>query len=383
MGLPSVDLVEKVREAGEAIDGWPAGEGVRRRAEATAALLHSLWPGTILAACVLGRGEEAVVSVLDETGGRRPEWEPAIRDEGLRPMAERTAAPPALNLAGRALAWEDVRFRDRIHGALALVVPEGEGAGRETAPGFLAVMGRLLAGRLEIDALERERAGLADAAASDAGLAEVGEASAPLAHEFNNFLNALLLHIAVLQIKLPSESRIGLEEVRRQAMDVAGLIQQFQNYRRRTPAPPGPTVLNRVVRTAAALAGAAIRLDLADGELSVVAPYADLKRLCLLLLRNAVGAAAATGGDVAARTARSGGRIVLRVEDGGPPLSPEAAARLFEPSAPARDGVNSLEMAVCRTLVRRMQGAVRGEPRPEGGAAVIVEWDDPKVALRR
>ncbi len=385
MESPSVNLAEKVRQAGEAIDGWPAGrlgEDARRRAEATATLLHSLWPGAALAACVLRGGEETETSVLDEAGRRRPEWESSIRDEGLRPIVERDSTLPALNLAGSVLAWEDVRFRDRIHGALALAVPEGDAAGRETARGFLAAVGRLLAGRLEVEALERERAAAAHWRTRRRATPAWPTSARPrrcVAHEFNNFLNALLLHVAVLQIKLPPENRAGLEEVRRQAMDVAALIQQFQNYRRRAPAPQGPTDLNRVVRAAAALAGPAVRLDLAAGELPIAGPYGDLKRLCLLLLRNAVGAAAANGGGVVVRTARSDGQIVLRVEDGGPPLSPEAAARLFEPSAPARDGTNSLEMAVCRTLARRVQGAVHGEPRPEGGAAVVVEWDGAKI----
>ncbi len=346
-----------------------------RRAEATAALLHSLWPRAALAACVLRCEGKAWASVRDEAGDRRPEWEASIRDEGLRPIAERTTEPTALGLAGQALAWADVRFRDRIHGALALTAPEEDRAGQEAAKHFLEVVGRLLAGRLEIEALERERGARTAAAAGDARMADFGEAAAMLGHEFNNFLNALLLHIAVMELKLPAEMHPGLKEVRRQALDAAALIHLFQNYRRRGQAPQETTDLNRAVRAGASeLAGAAIRLDLADGELSLAAPQGDLKRLCRLLLRNAAGAAATTGGGAVARTSQSGGRIVLRIEDEGPALSPEEAAHLFEPSAPSRDGTNSLEMAACRTIARRMQGGVRGEPRPEGGAAVVVEW---------
>ena len=257
----------------------------------------------------------------DEAGDRRPEWEASIRDEGLRPIAERTTEPTALGLAGQALAWADVRFRDRIHGALALTAPEEDRAGQEAAKHFLEVVGRLLAGRLEIEALERERGARTAAAAGNARMADFGEAAAMLGHEFNNFLNALLLHIAVMELKLPAEMHPGLKEVRRQALDAAALIHLFQNYRRRRQAPQETTDLNRAVRAGASeLAGAAIRLDLADGELSLAAPQGDLKRLCRLLLRNAAGAAATTGGGAVARTSQSGGRIVLRIEDEGPAL---------------------------------------------------------------
>ena len=136
------------------------------------------------------------------------------------------------------VAWGDVRFRDRVHGALALAVAEGDESERGTAHDFLAAVGRLIAGRLEVEALERERNSLAEEAAGSARLADIGEAAGSIAHEFNNLLNALLLHVAVLELKLPPETHAGLHEVRRQATEAAALIHHFQNYRRRPRAAP-------------------------------------------------------------------------------------------------------------------------------------------------
>src|SRR5438067_11831786 len=49
----------------------------------------------------------------------------------------------------------------------------------------------LLAARLELEEQEALRQELA----ASRTLADVGEVAAPVAHEFNNFLNALLLHV--------------------------------------------------------------------------------------------------------------------------------------------------------------------------------------------
>jgi signal transduction histidine kinase len=232
----------------------------------------------------------------------------------------------------------------------------------------------------EVDAARRAEA------AADARLADIAETAGPVAHEFNNFLNTLLLHLAVLQLKLPEEAHAGLEEIRRQGMNIAELIQRFQNYRRRGKGSPGAIELNPAVRAASETLGKGetpLRLELAVEELPLYGFYGDLKRLCIFLLRNAVGAAATTSGAVVVRTERNGGRVILRVEDGGPPLEPEHAAHLFEPSAPGREGANPLEMAACRTLARRMNAQVRAEPAPEGGVALVVEWEAATPSLQQ
>ena len=274
MALSSVDVVEKVHQAGEAIDGWPDGEDAAPGRGDGGLAPFALAEGGArrLRLTVRGKG----MGVGAGRGGRPPAGVGSLHS-GRRAASDRRAQtePTALGLAGQALAWADVRFRDRIHGALALTAPEEDRAGQEAAKHLLEVVGRLLAGRLEIEALERERGARTAAAAGDARMADFGEAAAMLGHEFNNFLNALLLHIAVMELKLPAEMHPGLKEVRRQALDAAALIHLFQNYRRRGQAPQETTDLNRAVRAGASeLAGTAIRLDLADGELSLAAPRA-------------------------------------------------------------------------------------------------------------
>ncbi len=73
------------------------------------------------------------------------------------------------------------------------------------------------------------------------------------------------------------------------------------------------------------------------------------------------------------RTAALPGQVVLTVEDGGGDVDPERLNQLFEPCAPGREGTNGLEMAACKTIVRRLQGRIQADPRPGGGVTVTVE----------
>ena len=76
---------------------------------------------------------------------------------------------------------------------------------------------------------------------------------------------------------------------------------------------------------------------------------------------------------VAVRTEAVGNAVVLRVEDGGPGLPPEKLPRMFEPLGESRAGTNRLELAACRTLVRRFQGKIFAENRATGGLVLVVE----------
>jgi C4-dicarboxylate-specific signal transduction histidine kinase len=116
-----------------------------------------------------------------------------------------------------------------------------------------------------------------------------------------------------------------------------------------------------------------VRLELATNLAHVVSSEADLKRLCLLLLKNWGRAATATGAGIGVRTATSEHSVQLRVEDSGPALAPDCLKQMFDPQVCCREGTNSLELAACKAIVRRLRGAIRCENGEKQGAAVVVE----------
>jgi signal transduction histidine kinase len=210
------------------------------------------------------------------------------------------------------------------------------------------------------------------------------------------------LHIALLETEIPEKLRGDLTELRRQGASMTSMVKQFQQYRRRQQSVQQPADVNRSVLAAArSLAGspadsdqglvirlppsykientelrpAAVPLELllAPNLPLVLGSATDLKRLCIFLLTNAAAATATVGGKVTARTELGNNLVLLRVEDTGPSVSPELLLQLLEPAGAGRAGTNSLELAACETLVRRLHGKIRCEERVQGGLSVLVE----------
>jgi signal transduction histidine kinase len=257
-----------------------------------------------------------------------------------------------------------------------VAVPES--APPETAAlvqALLALCAEHLALRLELEDLERQRRALVEELAGQARLADFGELAGPVAHELNNFLNLVLLHVAVLEPEVPPGLRHELAEIRRQGASAGALVKQLQQSPRRPPVWQ-PVDLNRVVRQVVAAGrlapgGAAVQLALAPVLPPVLGSVTDVERLVTFLLTNA--AAAAAGGSVHLRTEAAADKVVLRVEDTGPAVAAETLHRLFEPGHAGREGTSSLELAACERLARRLRGRIWGESRAEGGLVVTVE----------
>lgn len=115
-----------------------------------------------------------------------------------------------------------------------------------------------------------------------------------------------------------------------------------------------------------------------DPQLPAVNAYAD--RLVQMLSNLVINAADATAelpphtARIALSTRQVDGGVELRVEDNGCGLSPEVAARAFEPlftTKPAGRGTG-LGLPLCRSVVEAHGGRIRLAPLPGGGASATV-----------
>jgi signal transduction histidine kinase len=358
------------------------------RAFRVAEMLRSLWPSAPLYACLLREESISHLCVLDETGKPRSDWDVPLRKVLARPgkaskqMTDLTALPRSLKLPSQGLRTEAIAFQGRSWGFLALAVPKL--ASEDTDAVVRAVLStccQQLAFHLHVEAQARERKTLEGDLAAQAWLANVGELAGPVSHEFNNFLNTLLLHVAVLETEVPEDLRSDLAEVRRQGTNIAAIIKQFQEYRRRQRPPEQMVDLNRAVReTVATLrlaptvpGDAPVHLELASDLSPVLGSPSDLKRLCLFLLTNTVAATAPGCGRVTVRTQDATDKVLLQLEDTGPSLGPDQLSQAFELCSTPCQGRNSLELAACKTLVRRLGGVIDVENRSEGGITITVE----------
>src|SRR5262249_40520802 len=305
--------------------------------------------------------------------------------------------PRTLVVQKRAWALEYICFRRTWQGTLAVGIPGGTTDDDLNAiRTLLLVCCMRLEHRLELESLDRRGVELEKELADLNHLADRGELTGPVVHELRNYLNDLLLHLALLEQGVPEDARPELDEIRRQGTEVAAMLNNLQESSGNRHSDLDKVDLNCVVsetaedlQTKAAGGGRdsptrspgqggagdqgiRITLDLCSDRLAVMAQSADLKRLCSFLVRNAIAAAELNDGYVTIRTERASDRAVLCVADTGPAVSADPA-QIFEPHPPGRAGRNTLELAACRSLVRRRRGAIRAELGSEQGLSITVQ----------
>ncbi len=329
----------------------------------------------------------------------------AVELLGGDPKAARESAP---GTAAAALA---------AHPALAAVVAAAIADGRSIPRASVTIerAGRTVELGLTLQALRRGGAGflvlLADVTdltrreAEErfaAGLAQLGELSAGVAHELRNSLATVQGYLTLAARRdLPPEAREEVAEARREAGELARVVDDFLTFAR-----PGSGALEPV-DLAALLARATSDPALAGVEVQFVRPETPLptiagdphllQRAVRNLLLNAVQAtlagAAHTGRDAAVSGPReppappepvivrllrqsTGSHLAdsatITIDDRGGGLAPEIAGRLFQPFASARPGGAGLGLALARRIVAMHGGTLRLEARePRGVRAEI------------
>ena len=402
-------MLTEVRDDREMID--QIIEQSRDLGQRTAALteaLRAVCPRAAVYACALISNGERQAHAINGSGIVSPSWRAEILELAARagnPNRHRLGRKPgAASLSrqsGVVLKVQNVEFRRELMGVVAVGFDASSRLWTPSAvESLLRGFSTHLAANLYVERRSSELTREQPDIESLCGLAKIGELIDPVAHEVNNFLNAALLHMAVMQSKLPAESRDDLTEIRQQGERLTETIRQLQQYRRADCRVQRPVDLNSVVcasvegfrngllvgdlprsdaakspfaRPVPAKNDVPVRLALAPKLPMISASSTDLQYLCTFLLRNAAAAVAPNGGDITVRTASAVGNVSLRVDDTGPPIAPEMLPRLFEPSFFCREGTSSLELAACKSLVKRLKGKIHGMNQPGGGVSIQVE----------
>ncbi len=107
-----------------------------------------------------------------------------------------------------------------------------------------------------------------------------------------------------------------------------------------------------------------------EGGAPVQADGHRLRQVFLNLLRNAVQAA--PSGTISISIQRDAAGVKVTVADDGPGVSPEIAARLFEPFATSRSEGTGLGLAVSRRFVERHGGQLRLVPSARGACFEVL-----------
>ncbi len=215
-----------------------------------------------------------------------------------------------------------------------------------------------------------------------AKLAALGQMSAALAHEINQPLTALQVHLTTLRMILDDgeleEARQSLPRHEELLQRMAALAGHLKTYARKSPGGLRETLeLGEVLDKAMQLleprlrdVPVSIHRDPAQGAW-VSGDAIRLEQVLVNLLRNALDAMQGCASpqlriDLTLRD----GHWSLSIADSGTGIEPEALPQLFDPfftTKPVGDGLG-LGLAVSYAIVRELDGDLQAANRAEGGA---------------
>ena len=208
-------------------------------------------------------------------------------------------------------------------------------------------------------------------------LAQVGELTAGIAHEFRNGLATIHGYARLLDLdRLPPDSRPYLTGIRDETELLGAVVRNFLNF-----AKPAELVMGAVdVKAVVERAADEIRADVAahGGTVSVHGEFVSvpgdevlLKQALSNLCRNAVEAC--TGDDrppcIVLEGAVDTSQSALRVAviDNGPGVDPAVAAKIFRPFVTTRARGTGMGLALVQKIVVTHNGRVALQAEPGGG----------------
>lgn len=285
---------------------------------------------------------------------------------------------------------------------VAEVIPFGAIGGLAAVLALLAWLGhRVMAERRRAEAA-RERARLS---ADEARLAQatrvnaMGELASGIAHELAQPIAAILSQSqagARLAKAEPLDRQAVIQTLdanARLAKRAGAILDRLRDYVRPGVPDRRPTSLAELVTHVVALsqpdlAGRGVQLVVGpvDPQATVLVEPIAIEQALHNLIRNAgdaVEALPAERRQVEISGRRTDDRAEITVEDRGPGLSPELAARLFEPFRSTKPNGMGLGLALSLRLVEANGGRLTGDNRPGGGARFAITLPTVAGAERR
>ncbi len=366
-------------ESGSSATGRGAGAALDELAAVQRTLGPQLESGLLMfdrAGCLLAANPAAVELLgVDSLVVQAP---PRTAEAALAAHPELAAVVSSAIAAGRSIPRASVsvqRDGHRVELGLTLQAlrPDGERSG-PGGGGFLV----LFADVTDLSRRESEER-------FAAGLAQLGELSAGVAHELRNSLATVQGYLALAaRRELPAAAREEVDEARREAGELARIVDDFLTFAR-----PGSGVVEPV-DLAALLARATSDPALGSVPFELVPaveplpPIAGDPHLLQRALRNlllnaaqatlaraaadgATGAREAAPEPVVVRLRRDAAAAIVTIDDHGTGLAPEIRDRLFEPFASGRPGGAGLGLALARRIVLMHGGSLELRPREPFG----------------
>jgi two-component system NtrC family sensor kinase len=227
--------------------------------------------------------------------------------------------------------------------------------------------------------------------ASAENMAAVGRLAARVAHELNNPIDGTLRYINLCARLLKKQAEDAsrpvdvpklqsyLDHAREGLVRMTRIVADLLEFSRNTPMLSETGNINRVVEESiqslsehADRNGVIVMADFHDDGRMPALEGTKLFQVCCNLVKNAIDAMP-DGGRLTIRTGIVEAQVVIRVEDTGVGLPPDAE-RVFEPfytTKPPGQGTG-LGLAICREYIEQLGGTVTAERGEEQGTVLTI-----------
>lgn len=215
-------------------------------------------------------------------------------------------------------------------------------------------------------------------------LESLGVLAGGIAHDFNNLLTAILGHANLASAHADGSQRMHLARIEEASLRASELCRQMLSYAGRSKFALQNTDLNRLIEETSSLLQvslnkkASLALLLAPKLPAIEGDATQLRQVLMNLVLNAGEALGERTGQIAIRTEvieaeqtyldsfsvpdlKPGSYVQLKVEDTGEGMSPETAARIFEPFFSTKFTGRGLGLSAVLGIVKGHHGALRVE----------------------
>ena len=221
-------------------------------------------------------------------------------------------------------------------------------------------------------------------------MAAVGRLAASMAHEINNPLQAITLHLQLMADEMQSpETARQLNIVQQEFNRIAGIVERLLDFQRPQAGEMQPINILATLETILTLADKQLErtgIDLVR-LLPVESPLEaavenQMKQVFLNLVLNAAEVMP-EGGTLTIAARREDDEIIIEFADSGPGLDEETAARIFEPFFTTKSDGSGLGLAISHEIVANHDGTLTAASRPGGGAVFTVTLPVCRIVLLR